>query len=1193
MMTNLLNGAHVANKLFSTIARLRLLLVMFVALSVSAEVWGAEGDVVYTLSCVQSKSNSAYANYYDVTINSKQWNAPGNQTLGAYWRIGGAKGTSVSRNITGKSIIDKPIKKITVSHNGRSNTNLTVNSFSVTVARDANFSNIVETKTISSPSVSNAGSFDLSPTNSVWETGCYYKFTIVYTHNKSSNYGLDLTSIVFYEGSTTPSCTNPTISTQPTGATYTKDDSPTILSVVASGDDLTYQWYSNTSNSTSGATKINGATNSTYTPSTSTVGTKYYYCIVSSGSCSTTSNIVSVVVKNPPFTVTLNAGPGTCAASVTEASAGAGVTLPTPTLNGCGEWTFAGWKTTSAVATETTTKPTLIAAGAYSPTSDITLYAVYQRTETTSGGGGGESHSITITPNIFTNKGSNNYGSGAERIGSENAVNFGGHYITGNVKNTPSSGATAGTYLQCQANNATIYNKTELPGKITKIVVNQHEARAFSLYCGKEQLVASNNTNTGVTPSGTKITDTSSATTMTWNVSGDYTFFAIKKGNNASYVTSIVITYQTDGGQSETTYYHSTPDCGTTEPSVTLNPNGGDFDPKPNGWTQEGENYKKEGVTGAITLPTPTRTGYDFKGWYDAASGGTEIADGGEDYTPSEDIVLYAQWDPITYTIRLNPGSGSCDNNQISGTYSEGVKLPTASPSNACTEEGWTFAGWAETNIIEETTTSPDPLYVAGSTYNPVENIILYAVYVKQTFTLSLVDNSTTYYVGGYESSKSILTAETDVNNAMDFRIVDGQYLRCESGYISHNSASSTNISCYPSKDGNVFPWTITENTGTISFQSTKAAGNERYLGYNYNGGNPRFAVYVESYAHNFTKNTTTTYTTDPNCCTPLDEITGLTFSAMTRSITVSLPDSYDNTNVDGYIFNLYNAATGGVATTYDTNDKNEKSHTFTGLTPNTAYHFTIIAKGSGAYCNSAETSPRESHTTLPQYTVTWNPAGGNWSGSTADKVDTYDYQAEITKPADPERKGYTFNGWNTTPATIMPAENLTYTAQWNIVTYTITYENLNGATHTNPEEYTVETAPIALTNPTERAGYVFAGWYSDAECTTEVTEIPNGSTGNITLYAKWLNIYTITWKANGLEYETTKVTEGDPIIPPSSPDLGDYCGQVFAGWTDAEMAETTNVAPTLYPNPTPFPTASEEAPKTFYAVFADYDEQQ
>ncbi|MBR2450744.1 MAG: hypothetical protein IKB40_04560 [Paludibacteraceae bacterium] len=45
MMTNLLNGAQVANKLFSTIARLRLLLVMLLTLTVSTEVWGQSAEV--------------------------------------------------------------------------------------------------------------------------------------------------------------------------------------------------------------------------------------------------------------------------------------------------------------------------------------------------------------------------------------------------------------------------------------------------------------------------------------------------------------------------------------------------------------------------------------------------------------------------------------------------------------------------------------------------------------------------------------------------------------------------------------------------------------------------------------------------------------------------------------------------------------------------------------------------------------------------------------------------------------------------------------------------------------------------------------------------------------------------------------------------------------------------------------------
>ena len=35
-----------------------------------------------------------------------------------------------------------------------------------------------------------------------------------------------------------------------------------------------------------------------------------------------------------------------------------------------------------------------------------------------------------------------------------------------------------------------------------------------------------------------------------------------------------------------------------------------------------------------ITLPTPTRTGYTFIGWYDAQTGGNKIGNGGEKYLP-------------------------------------------------------------------------------------------------------------------------------------------------------------------------------------------------------------------------------------------------------------------------------------------------------------------------------------------------------------------------------------------------------------------------------------------------------------------------------------------------------------------------------------------------------------------------------
>ncbi len=101
----------------------------------------------------------------------------------------------------------------------------------------------------------------------------------------------------------TPACSNPNITTQPSASTQTicQSGSATALSVTATGTTLTYQWYSNTSNSNSGGTSISGATSSSYTPSTSTAGTLYYYCIVESqGGCPVTSSVSGAIVINAP-----------------------------------------------------------------------------------------------------------------------------------------------------------------------------------------------------------------------------------------------------------------------------------------------------------------------------------------------------------------------------------------------------------------------------------------------------------------------------------------------------------------------------------------------------------------------------------------------------------------------------------------------------------------------------------------------------------------------------------------------------------------------------------------------------------------------------------------------------------------------------------------------------------------------------
>ena len=92
-----------------------------------------------------------------------------------------------------------------------------------------------------------------------------------------------------------PSCTAPTITAQPVSATYSVGAAPTPLQVAATGDGtLTYQWQSSTDNTT--FADITGETSTTYTPPTDKAGTTYYRCIVSSGSCSTTSDPATITI---------------------------------------------------------------------------------------------------------------------------------------------------------------------------------------------------------------------------------------------------------------------------------------------------------------------------------------------------------------------------------------------------------------------------------------------------------------------------------------------------------------------------------------------------------------------------------------------------------------------------------------------------------------------------------------------------------------------------------------------------------------------------------------------------------------------------------------------------------------------------------------------------------------------------------
>jgi hypothetical protein len=107
-----------------------------------------------------------------------------------------------------------------------------------------------------------------------------------------------------------PTEAQPTFLVQPEGAEYTvldEADDIDAMSVVASASGpVTFQWYSNTSETVEGATAIAGATEASYTPvNAKEAGTIYYFCRVtnSDGGQSKDSDLVAVVTYPDPTPV--------------------------------------------------------------------------------------------------------------------------------------------------------------------------------------------------------------------------------------------------------------------------------------------------------------------------------------------------------------------------------------------------------------------------------------------------------------------------------------------------------------------------------------------------------------------------------------------------------------------------------------------------------------------------------------------------------------------------------------------------------------------------------------------------------------------------------------------------------------------------------------------------------------------------
>jgi fibronectin type 3 domain-containing protein len=130
--------------------------------------------------------------------------------------------------------------------------------------------------------------------------GTYYYYVVIGTSGSGCTSITSSVSTVTINGL-------PSIVTQPASINECIGGTDQISVVAAGGvSSLTYQWYSNVSNSSLGGTLISGATNSSYTIPSSIAGTTYYYVMVSSigSGCNSVISNVAAGNINPQLSIT-------------------------------------------------------------------------------------------------------------------------------------------------------------------------------------------------------------------------------------------------------------------------------------------------------------------------------------------------------------------------------------------------------------------------------------------------------------------------------------------------------------------------------------------------------------------------------------------------------------------------------------------------------------------------------------------------------------------------------------------------------------------------------------------------------------------------------------------------------------------------------------------------------------------------
>jgi uncharacterized repeat protein (TIGR02543 family) len=216
-----------------------------------------------------------------------------------------------------------------------------------------------------------------------------------------------------------------------------------------------------------------------------------------------------------------------------------------------------------------------------------------------------------------------------------------------------------------------------------------------------------------------------------------------------------------------------------------------------------------------LALPTPTKTGYIFAGWYTEAVGGTRII------TPSIEQLankkIYAHWaeQNVSYSINFdsNGGTGTMGNQIID------YGVPTALTTNTFTKEGATFKGW--NTLANGTGTHYDDEAVVTD----LGDITLYAEWEELTYPITFCYGDENFTGNNYIDSGIGLFTPENINRDFELSLSfdNFQYIYNSEG---RNTILSSHYEAAPPYQGFSFIY----RDGKLKAQGNSKKRGEKYI---------------------------------------------------------------------------------------------------------------------------------------------------------------------------------------------------------------------------------------------------------------------------------------------------------------------------------------------------------------------------